>query len=354
MSTSDEPTKPLLPGLPDEVAITCIARVPRLFHSNLSLVSRSWHSLLRSNPFFTVRSQINASQRLLLLNIVTTHISFSQWYITDPSSTRPTNLRPLPPSPSPHTLCSASVSIGPTLYLLGGSLHGVAQNAVWVFDARVNRWSAGPTMATPRTCAAGAVVDGKIHVFGGCTKEEKPWAEVLEPGAGDWAAVVVTDPAPALEWRARGKALVVDGRIYSGDRLQGLCFDPAREVGASWEVVQGWHKFCAKAAMDGLIYGFFGRRMKAYDVRGKNWRVVKGLERMPWVVLAEVGGGRLIGVRKVEERWRGKEAEIAVAVIEVEVDDRGVLRGKITRWADTPLALSRWSTSVPDFVTVEL
>ncbi|KAK1313549.1 Kelch repeat-containing protein [Acorus calamus] len=83
-----------------------------------------------------------------------------------------------PPMSTSDEPTNPSVSIGPTVSLLGGSLHGV----VWLFDARVNRWSAGLLMASLRTRAAAGIVNGKIYAFGGWSMDEKPWAEVLEPG----------------------------------------------------------------------------------------------------------------------------------------------------------------------------
>ncbi|KAJ8528925.1 hypothetical protein K7X08_030665 [Anisodus acutangulus] len=37
---------PLLPGLPDDLAIACLVRVPRVEHSKLRLVCKRWYRLL--------------------------------------------------------------------------------------------------------------------------------------------------------------------------------------------------------------------------------------------------------------------------------------------------------------------
>ncbi|XP_077231497.1 F-box/kelch-repeat protein At5g38670-like [Tasmannia lanceolata] len=65
----EEVEETLLPNLPNEIAVECIARVPRPFHPNLSLVSRSWRSLLRSPLFYSIRSHLNCTQQFLYFSV---------------------------------------------------------------------------------------------------------------------------------------------------------------------------------------------------------------------------------------------------------------------------------------------
>ncbi|GAB4832876.1 hypothetical protein Ancab_006893 [Ancistrocladus abbreviatus] len=43
---------PLLPGLPDDLAIACLIRVPRVEHCKLQLVCKRWYRLLAGNFFY--------------------------------------------------------------------------------------------------------------------------------------------------------------------------------------------------------------------------------------------------------------------------------------------------------------
>jgi hypothetical protein len=45
-ATKEEPCRGLIPALPDELALLCLARVPRAQHTILGAVCRSWRRLL--------------------------------------------------------------------------------------------------------------------------------------------------------------------------------------------------------------------------------------------------------------------------------------------------------------------
>lgn len=53
---------PLLPGLPDDLAIACLIRVPRVEHRKLRLVCKRWHHLLAGNYFFSLRKNMGMAE----------------------------------------------------------------------------------------------------------------------------------------------------------------------------------------------------------------------------------------------------------------------------------------------------
>ncbi|XP_077224346.1 F-box/kelch-repeat protein At5g39560-like [Tasmannia lanceolata] len=154
----------LLPNLPNEIAIQCIARVPRSFHPNLSLVCKSWRSLLGSPLFFSTRSHLKCTQPFLYFRIFF-HDFTSKWYVLDQCDGNPRKISPLPLIPSP-TLNTSACALGPRLFVLGGSVNNIPSSNVWVFDARTNSWEAGPKMTVGRRGPTVAVVNGKIYVVG--------------------------------------------------------------------------------------------------------------------------------------------------------------------------------------------
>ncbi|XP_077233377.1 F-box/kelch-repeat protein At4g39550-like [Tasmannia lanceolata] len=118
----------LLPNLPNEITIQCIARVPRSFHHNLSSVCRSWRSLLSSPFFYSTRSHFNCTQQFLYINFTFTN--------------------------RPIDKC----------------------------------WEAGPKMMIPRRYPSTTVVNGRIYVVGGLRSLSSfdPWVEVFYPRLGSW------------------------------------------------------------------------------------------------------------------------------------------------------------------------
>ncbi|XP_077231064.1 F-box/kelch-repeat protein SKIP6-like [Tasmannia lanceolata] len=188
----------LVPNLPNDLAVQCIARVPRSFHPTLALVCRSWRSLISSPNFFSTRSHLKCTHQYLYIHIENQYRDGCfQWYVYHISE-NPTKIFriPLPPSPPIHFTWAV---LGPLLFVLGGSVNLIPTPTVWIFDARLNRWKIGPEMRVRRDYATSAVLNGKIYVLGGCSVH--PWAEVLDPDLGSWASVPTTIKFRNSKWR---------------------------------------------------------------------------------------------------------------------------------------------------------
>ncbi|KAK8941918.1 F-box/kelch-repeat protein [Platanthera guangdongensis] len=57
----------LLPGLPDDVALDCIARIPHRFHPGLRQICRRWRDLVAAPSFRCHRQRINKAEDLIFL-----------------------------------------------------------------------------------------------------------------------------------------------------------------------------------------------------------------------------------------------------------------------------------------------
>lgn len=324
----------LLPQLPDDMAIQCIARVPRFFYPRLALVSRAWCAVIRSPDLFASRISAGASRPFLCVDVRTSS-EVSRWYLIDLQSGSPRPLVPLPPPPI-QAAGSACAALGPLLFVLGGSVEGVATAAVQIFDARFNRWRLGPRMRAAREFAAAGTVDGRMYVAGGCLPSCDHWAEVLEVQAGRWAPVA--SPVGVREKWMHG-SVVLEGKLLAVADRGGLLFDPAA---GTWSPVStvldmGWKG--RAAVVDGIIYSYdFLGKVKGFDPAADKWREVEGVnEDLPkflsGATLANLGGFLCV-------LWEGKKMngrrgmEIMCAAIKVDKADAGRLRGKIV-WAES-------------------
>jgi hypothetical protein len=65
--SKEEPCKGLIPALPDELALLCLARVPRAQHAVLSAVCRSWRRLLQSRVLYDIRQELSVTEEWLFL-----------------------------------------------------------------------------------------------------------------------------------------------------------------------------------------------------------------------------------------------------------------------------------------------
>ncbi len=52
----------LLPGLPDDLAIACLIRVPRFYHRKLRVVCKRWYRLLAGNYYYHLRRNLGKAE----------------------------------------------------------------------------------------------------------------------------------------------------------------------------------------------------------------------------------------------------------------------------------------------------
>ncbi|XP_056159080.1 F-box/kelch-repeat protein SKIP6 [Syzygium oleosum] len=357
---------PLIPSLPDDVAVNIIARVPRSQHPTLSLVSKAFRSLLSSPLLFSARRLLRRTQPSLYLALRHPSSPYRHLWFTlhlppapDPTSPkqqqqqrhrhRRRRLVPIPPVPSP-SIGSAFAAVGPLIYVLGGSVNDVASPHVWVLDCRFHRWRSGPAMRVGREFAAAGVVGDKLYVMGGCTVDTwsraAHWAEVLVPGGGSWAAV----PSSSLDVREKWMhaSAVVDGRIHAMADRGGVVYDVDKEV---WESVDselnmGWRgRACV---VDGVLYCYdYLGKIRGFDVKEGVWKELKGVESglpkfLCGATMANLGGNLVV---VWEGKGGGKEMEVWCAEIAVKKDEHGDLVGCIC-WSDPVLKVSNGSSIV--------
>ncbi|URE09928.1 Kelch motif [Musa troglodytarum] len=193
---------PLIDGLPDEVAIQCLARVPFYFHPQLQLVCHSWRAVLRSPDIFKTRCEVGALEELLCV------LAFEPeniWQLYDPLQDRWITL-PIMPSEIRHLARFGVAPVGGKLFVIGGGSDRVdpltgdhdrifASNEVWSYDPFRCEWEQRAPMLVRRAMFACCALDGKIVVAGGFTncRESIANAEIYDPQLDTW------EPLPDLQ-----------------------------------------------------------------------------------------------------------------------------------------------------------
>lgn len=209
----------LIEGLPDAVALRCLAWVPFYLHPKLELVSRSWRDAIRSRELFKAREELGSSEELLC---VCAFDPENQWQLYDPLRDLWITL-PVLPSMIKHLAHFGAVSAGGKLFVLGGWSEAVdpqtgdqdgtfASNEVWSYDPILRQWSTRASMLVPRAMFACCALNGKIIVAGGFTSCRKSisQAEMYDPEKDIWI------PIPDLH-RAHNSActgLVIGGKVH--------------------------------------------------------------------------------------------------------------------------------------------
>lgn len=238
-------TSRLIDGLPDEVAIQCLARVPLFYHPSLHLVSRSWRSALQSPDLFKTRSRIDSTENLLCV------LAFdpeNTWQLYDPLRDHWITL-PIMPSQIRHLARFGVASVSGKLFVIGGGSDRVdpstgdhdgifASDEVWSYDPLCREWVRRAHMLMPRAMFACCALDGKIIVAGGFTNCRKSIskAEIYDPEADRW------DPLPDLRQTHSSACtgLVISGKMHVLHK--GLStVQILQEGGEKWKVEDyGW------------------------------------------------------------------------------------------------------------------
>lgn len=262
----------LIPGLPDEIALDCLVRVPYRCHSALKLVCRGWNRLLTHPEFYHQRKQSHRAEAFVcLIQAVVAPTEPTQ--LTDTStesekekarfhhycppgygltvySTGEDKWRRIPHSPilpGGIPMFCHCVAVAAKLVLIGGwdptTLDSVAD--VYVYDfVGGGGWRRGAPMSVARSFFACAAVGSSVYVAGGHDNQKNALrsAEVYDVDSDTWQEIPpMGDERDECQGLAgeQGRFWVVSG--YGTDQ-QGRfdcaaeCYDP--ELG-TWVTVDG-------------------------------------------------------------------------------------------------------------------
>ncbi|CAH8329369.1 unnamed protein product [Eruca vesicaria subsp. sativa] len=334
-STTSPPPPPSFSSLPDEIIVSCLARVSKSQYGSLSLVSMSFHSLLSSPEIYAARSQIGAEEPRLYLccDILSTATTRShRWYnlrtlddeiikkgrnafisVNGAEIKMKTELRLVPVKNSSFHLCDrseeAKLVFGSDIYQIGGiNRNNKRSRSVCVLDCRSHTQRRGPKMKVARQRAKACVLDGRIYVMGGCSEKEC-WGEVFDVKSQTWKKeLLLPSPSGDFKFDCKFEVLALGGRIYVITERNNYAYDPKQgrwllldtgfvglkrilELGTVWCV------------LDNIVFMEFCDDLFWYDVSCGKWLIVEGLEdlcytkvncRYRMVQLVNYGGGKVV------------------------------------------------------------
>ncbi|KAG1334154.1 F-box/kelch-repeat protein [Cocos nucifera] len=183
---------PLLPGLPDDLAIACLIRVPRAEHPNLQLVCKRWNRLLTGNYFYSLRKRLGMVEEWVYV-IKRDRDGKISWRAFDPVNQLWKSLPPVPSEYSEAFGFGCAVLSGCYLYLFGGKdpLRGSMRRVVF-YNARTNKWNRAPDMLRKRHFFGSCVINNCLYVAGGeCEGIHRNLrsAEIYDPNKNRWTFI---------------------------------------------------------------------------------------------------------------------------------------------------------------------
>lgn len=84
---TDNESSVLIPGLPNDLALQCLARVPRRYHLNLRCVCRKWRDMIASEYYYSLRKSLGLSEGWIYA-FSRDYVECLHWHVLDPITRR--------------------------------------------------------------------------------------------------------------------------------------------------------------------------------------------------------------------------------------------------------------------------
>ncbi|KAK9051313.1 hypothetical protein SSX86_027944 [Deinandra increscens subsp. villosa] len=289
LGESESCFEPLISGLPDDIALNCLLRLPVEFLPTGRSVSRRWCDLFGDKGrFFTKRKEMGFQDPWLFVLSFDKCTDKIQWHVLDLVHL---TWHTIPAMPSvekvcPYGLRCVSVPGDRSVMVCGGAVPGVdcPLNLAMKFDVVLDSWTVVRKMITPRTFFAGGVIGGKVYVAGGNGGDgfELGSGEVMDPKDGMWRPIASMGATMTCYDTAvlDGKLFVTEGwfwPFYSVPR--GQVYDPVTDSWRSMEpgLREGWTG--SSVVMFGHLFVVSEHertRLKVYDLDNDTWETVGG------------------------------------------------------------------------------
>ncbi|KAL0646547.1 hypothetical protein Bca4012_044838 [Brassica carinata] len=139
--------------LSDDLVLNCLARVWRSDQAALSLVSKSYRSLVASPDLYKIRSLIGRTETYVYVCLrIPTSVPSLRWYILRCRKTLDaSDLTPISSLPSQPVEASSVVVLDSGIYVISGLIDGEKRTYdVWSLDCWTHVWHPFPSMGAAR------------------------------------------------------------------------------------------------------------------------------------------------------------------------------------------------------------
>ncbi|XP_030542023.1 F-box/kelch-repeat protein At1g67480-like [Rhodamnia argentea] len=233
----DEFDSPIIPGLPDDVAKTCLALVPRREFPSMGLVCKRWRSFLGSKEFLLERKLGGTLEEWVFILTTGAGKKESHWEATDGLGNKQWRL---PPMPGPLKSGFGVAVVDGKLLIVGGYAvtggSGAVSAEVYQYDSCLNSWSKLRNMNEARCSFACAEVNGMVYAVGGYGADGNiiGSAEAYDPNTGKWTLI---ESLRLPRWGCfacgfEGKLYVMGGRSsFTIGSARSVCiYDPEKRA----------------------------------------------------------------------------------------------------------------------------
>ncbi|KAL0679086.1 hypothetical protein Bca4012_007067 [Brassica carinata] len=344
------PSPPSFLSLPDVIILNCLARVSKSYYPILSLVSKSFRSLILSIELNHARFHHKTQESLfsICLQLPDRPLPswFTLWIQPDQIEKKKATLVQLVQVPS-------SYASREPLFLrrVGSDIYALRQRypPSQVMLVRHNEnvlWSNAPSMTVARVNPVACVLHGKIYVFGGCKANEsaESWGEVLDIKARTWEPL--PDPGDELRFSSVIRKIeITQGKFYvRSNEEKDSVYDPKTR---KWKATPKAREGDSRCMVGNIYYACRAKSCMWYDKECNEWKQVKGLSsfnknyRSGLIEIVNYCGKLLIMWDKLAQprlRRNCQEKTICCALVALEKRQNGQVWGKV-EWSNGVLTV---------------
>ncbi|CAA7036324.1 unnamed protein product [Microthlaspi erraticum] len=360
-------------SLPYDLLLNCIAHVSRLYYPTLSLVSKSFRSLVASPELYKVRSLLGRTESCLYVCLK--RGSKYSWFTLcrkpdksltneeEDTSENKSSGYVLATASIPHSTYArfgSIVAVGSNIYNIDTSTGSVS---VSILDCRSHTWrTTSSIFRVKRKFLSASALDGKIYVAGVCKEDDgsyKNSVEVFDTRTQSCDPVPI--PFGEEYTKVNNQTLCIDGkfhvvlfdrrllryrkviqdrRVLAYDSKQGR-WDEVLRPGMSHYMISD--SYCE---IDNVLYSAANGAIRWYDTEESMWREVMSLVGLPElpdgeriqrdVRLADYGGKMAVLWEKISRYDNSYATIVWCAEIALERYQPCQIRGRV-EWFDRVL-----------------
>ncbi|XP_010431608.1 PREDICTED: F-box/kelch-repeat protein At4g39753-like [Camelina sativa] len=269
-------------SLPDVLILHCLSRLSKSYYPKLSLVSKTFRSLITSIDLNHARFHHKTQEPFFYVCLKFPDRPLPTWYTLwikpedfdeeEENKKKKSKLVQVPSSYASEPLLI--VNVGLDVYAFRQRYPPSRNMLVRKKDACI--WRFAPNMSVARVNHAACLFDGKIYVMGGCGANDT-WGEVFDTKTQTWKPL--PDPGPELRFSTMiNRILVIQGKLYvRSNESKDSVYDP--KIG-KWKDAAKELEIGSKCVVDNVWYSCRPNSFMWYDKECSDWRVVKGLSSL--------------------------------------------------------------------------
>ncbi|CAF1700582.1 BnaC03g72150D [Brassica napus] len=313
--TSDDVILASLSVLPDDLLVMIVARVPILYYRTLSLVSKSFRSMVVSPELYKVRSVLGLTESCLYVCLRFGMGSY-KWYTLSSKSKSSGGYVlasvPMPGDDSPRVAglgfgYSDLVAVGSDIYNIGQADKTTPTSSVSILDCKSHMWRKAPSMPVELESLSATVLDRNIFVLGRRYHQYGSWKSLLQvfntnTQTWDIPWCVLDQASHIFNINGNLHAVNIFGWVFAFNSKQGK-WDQLVEIDPIVGEIKYSESYCE---IDNVLYSVSKEgALRWYDTDKTRWRDLKGLVGLPklpgrfagygsYVKLTAYGGGKML------------------------------------------------------------